>query len=1139
MIKNLAAALAITASIVAIASPAQAQPAGFSIPAGDLANALDKYARQTGRQVLYKVDEVKNARTLGVHGTMSADDALRALLVGTGFTVRSDRSGAVAIVRAETAMNVGAADPQPSEVAVTSTPAPTAARSAPAIVVTGSRIARRDFQSDSPISTIDSSAIAAAGQPSLDRVIGQMPQFEAAQGAAEVGDVQGGLGFGGGASYSDLRGIGRNRSLVLMDGRRLMPSTPDGSIDLNTIPMALIDSVEIITGGASAAYGSDAIAGVANFKLRHRFTGLEISGQYGASTHGDGATKQISAILGGSFADDRGHAMMDVEYGSRNAVAGSQRPFFTQPSVRFLGRPPEGFIYAGGFGTGATAPTIAAVNSVLAGYQGTTPYPGSGAYTGGIGVNTDGTIFTTVVPAALGCAQNYKGVGSVVGDVISPSCTQAGVVLGNYFAVQVPLRKYNVSANVDYDLTDDLTAYGQFNFSETRSLDQTSPGSTKTNNTIELYVPVSNPFVQSNPALLSLINSAYGGTAPANAKVGVSKLLFGWGNRVEKFKYDVWQGLGGLKGDIPGTAFTFDLYASYGRSSFTNHSFGDVSLSAINNVLANEGVGGCTYNPFGLQPVSAACQAYAGRVDISTDDLTSKDVEFSTQGPLFSLPGGSAQIALGADYRSSSFDYHPDSIFISGDSLAYGTSSPGSGSQNVKEVFGELLLPLVKDWALAKEFSLDLGARYSKYDTFSGKATWKADASWTVVDGLRFRGGYSFAFRAPSLADLYAGTGVGQLSLNGGDPCDVLSTYRTGANGAEVQALCAAQAAPAGSATYSFGGANVTVPVQTGGNKLLQPETGRTWSVGAVVTPLRGLNLSVDYYNIAISGAISSLSSGQILANCYGPTANPSFSASSPFCQRIQRDMNTGQISLLTSGLFNFNQFKLSGVDTQIDYRFGLDQLGMPASAGALKIGSIISYLRKYVVTPSDGTAATDYAGAISDTFVTSDGENLYSHPRWKANSYLSYINGPFIATARWRYIGHMNNLDAPGTTVPAVSYFDADAHYTFDDRFTLSAGVTNITDKRPPFIGTLELRTDAATYDVIGRTWFVAAKMKFARSARVAPQPPIALPPPPPPTQTCPDGSVIAVTGTCPVTLPPPPPPPPPPPVAAPERGH
>ncbi len=946
--------------------------------------------------------------------------------------------------------------------------------------MTGTLISRRDYNAESPISTLSSAAIAAAGQPSLDRVIGQMPQFEPAQGAAEVGDVQGSVGFGGGASYSDLRGIGRNRSLVLMDGRRLMPSTPDGAIDLNTIPMALIDSVEVITGGASATYGSDAVAGVANFKLKQHFSGVELSVQHGASTYGDGGTTQVSGIVGGKLADNRGSVMLAFEYAKRDEVMGSQRSFFQQPSVRFLGRPPEGMIYKGGFGAGATAPTIADVNSVLAGYAGTTPYPGTGPYNGGIGVNTDGTIFTTVVPGSLGCAQNYKGVGSVAGARLSPSCTQAGVVLGNYFAVQVPLTKYNALGNVDYKLNDHMTAYGQFNFSHSEALDATSPGSTKTNNSIELYIPVSNPYVQANPALLTLINSAYGGTAPATATVGYSKLMFGWGNRVETYNYDVWQGLAGLKGDIAGTRLTYDFYASFGRSAYASRASGDISQSAINRVLSNEGVGGCSYNPFGLQPVSAACLAYASRTENTTDQLTAKDVEFSIQGPLFSLPAGEAKFAVGADYRQSEFAYQPDAMFITGDTLSYGSSTPSNGSQNAKEAFGEFLLPLLANKAFAKDLSLDLGYRYSKYNVFTGKSTWKADLSWTANDSVRFRGGYSVAFRAPSLADLYAGTGVGQQSLNGGDPCDVLSTYRTGANGAKVQSLCAAQSAAAGSGTYSFGGANVTVPVQTGGNNLLQPETAKSWSVGTVLTPAEGLNISIDYYSMVISGAISSLSSGQILASCYGATANPGFSAASPYCQRIARDATTGQIALLTSGLFNYNEFKLSGVDTQLDYRFRFDALGMPAKAGSLQIGSIISYLNKYTVTPSDGTAATNYQGAISDTFVTSDGENLYSHPRWKANSNLTYANSPFTATLRWRYIGGMANLDDPTKPVPAVSYFDADFHYAFSDSLTVSAGVNNLANKAPPFIGTLELRTDAATYDVIGRTWYLAAKVKL-----------------------------------------------------------
>jgi outer membrane receptor protein involved in Fe transport len=963
-----------------------------------------------------------------------------------------------------------AAQPVSAQVADTSAAAPQPKDQD--IVVTGSRISRRDYKSESPISTINSATIAAAGSPSLDRAIGQIPQFEAAQGAAEVGDVQGSVGFGGGASYSDLRGIGRNRSLVLLDGRRMMPSTPDGAIDLNTIPSALLDSVEVITGGASATYGSDAVAGVANFKLKQKFSGLELNVQQGGSFKGDAGTTQISGTVGGSFAENRGHFVMDFEYANRQAVAGSQRSFFTQPGVRFLGRPPEGIIFAGGFGTGATKPSNAVVAANVPGY--TTV---AGLYSGAIGVNTDGSLYTS---GASTPAANYKGVGAELGSIINPAGTTAGVVLGNYFAVQVPLTKYNVFAKADYEFNEHLTGYAQFNFDESTALDQTSPGSTKTSASAaqQIHIPVANQFVQSNPALLAVLQSAYGGVIPANASFSYSKLLFGWGNRVQNFKYDVWQGLVGVKGDIPGTQFKWDLYASYGRSNYTAKAQGDISITAINNVLANEGVGGCTWNPLGIQNVSAACLAYAGRTDNTSNVMSSKDVEFSVQGPLFQLPGGEAKIALGADYRASDYNYQPDSLFITGDTLSYGSDKPSSGTQNTKELFGELLLPLLKDQTFAKDLSLDLGYRYSKYNTFSGKSTWKADLSWTPTKGLLLRGGYSVAIRAPSLADLNLGQSVSNTAINGGDPCDHLSSYRTGANATQVQGLCSAQSAAAGSATYTYAG--TSVPVQSGGNSLLQPENAKTWSIGGVLSPIRGLNISVDYYNINISGAISSLSSGQILADCYGAATNPAFAASNPFCQRISRDASTGTINSLVSGTFNFNNIKLDGVDFQVDYRFGLNALGMSPKAGNVQIGSIVTYLNHYTVAAGDGTAPVQYAGAISDTLVTTDGENLYSHPTWKANTSLGYSNGPFSANLRWRFIGGMNNLDAPGTTVPAVSYFDVDAHYTFNKRFTLSVGINNIADKSPPFIGSLELRTDAATYDVIGRTWYAAIKAKF-----------------------------------------------------------
>ena len=247
---------------------------------------------------------------------------------------RSQHKSGVALVPLALALAAGVAFPAQAQQTAPADKVATADTAVPEIIVTGSLITRQDYKASSPISTLSSAAITAAGQPSLDRALGQMPQFEAAQGAAEVGDVQGSVGFGGGASYSDLRGIGRNRSLVLLDGRRMMPSTPDGAIDLNTIPMALLDSVEVITGGASATYGSDAVAGVANFKLRQTFTGVELNGNHGGSFKGDGATTQVSGIVGGNFDEGRGHAMMAFEYSKRDAVSGSQRAFFTDPAAR-------------------------------------------------------------------------------------------------------------------------------------------------------------------------------------------------------------------------------------------------------------------------------------------------------------------------------------------------------------------------------------------------------------------------------------------------------------------------------------------------------------------------------------------------------------------------------------------------------------------------------------------------------------------------------------------------------------------------------------------------------------------------------------------------------------------------------------
>ena len=966
-----------------------------------------------------------------------------------------------------------------------------------AIVVTGSRISRRDYQSDSPIVTIDESTLAAAGQPTLDRAIGEMPQFAAAQGMSEVGDVQGSTGFAGGQAYGDLRGLGPNRALVLMDGRRMMPSNPNGSVDLNTIPMSMIENVEVITGGASSTYGSDAIAGVLNFKLRDHFSGAEVSYQHGETTHGDGATEHASALLGGNFADDRGNAVLAIEYSERGVVHGADRPFFA--NIRQLARPPEGILPAGTFGT---SPTIGAVNGVLAGYPGTTPIAGSGAYNGSLGVNTDGTIFTDL--AAPNCVQNYRGLGKLKGVNISPDCTKVQVALGQYFAIQVPLTKYNVLARSTYKLNDNVSAYMQFSFMESTARDETAGGSTGPGK--ELYIPLNNPYVVNNPGLQTILASRPADPNNPNAltqPLVLTKLLSMSGDRIQSYKYDVYQAVAGLKGDIPipGTDLTWDVYSSYGSTQFTNLQQNDSSKSALASILdgtANfQGSGGScvgfAWNPLGSNPLSAGCREYVTRENNNLNTITQKNVEGTLQGKIMTLPAGDLRFAFGGDYRGSSFDYHPDSGLINNDSFSYDTTVATSGTQNVREVFAELLVPVLKDLPLVEELSLDLGARRSDYDGFGGVNTWKADMNWKPVSTVSVRGGYARAIRAPSLGELFAPTVTGNLNIGSGpaagDPCATGSSFRTGATAAQVAALCQAQGVPAALyPNYTYG--VDSVHGTSGGNPSLTPETADTYSIGTVWSPhfssdlMHKFQVSVDYYHIAISNAVGSLALTDILPRCFNSdgVSNPTYSATNIYCSQITRDRSTGNIVLGHEGLLNLASYKTDGIDTEIDWSFGLGALGLSDSAGTFRLNSMINYTHTFDVSALPGSPVLDYAGSIGNTQVSPE----MAHPHWKANTAFGYLIGPVTTTLHWRYIAAMKHQDVvvdPTSTTPGVgtyNYFDFDAHWAVVEHLELMAGLTNIGNKNPPFVSGQPLTTDSATYDIIGRTYYVGFKSKF-----------------------------------------------------------
>ncbi|HET9108865.1 MAG TPA: TonB-dependent receptor [Steroidobacteraceae bacterium] len=1131
---TVAAILAATAGAFgAPAAAAHGRLFHFDITPEPLSQALRTYAQICGQDVIFTESVVAGTGSASLVGDFTADAALSRLLAGTKLVVQRSPSGALMIRRrgqtnsaatmtgsrtllvAEADPPVAADPPTPADPA-SDPPAPQAAApTAPSprlteVVVTGSRIATRSYTSASPLVSVGAAQIASAGQVSLDSALGQMPQFAAAQGQSEVGDVQGATGFQGGQSYTDLRGLGPERTLVLLDGRRLVPTNPNGAVDLNVIPMALIKSVDVITGGASAVYGSDAMAGVVNFRLRQHFQGIQLSYQHGATTSGYGPENSVSVLMGGNFDHHRGNAVVDLEYNERGAITGADSSFFSNPTIfsRGVARGPEGIFKAGEIG--GTIP-VSAVNAVLAGYPGTSPVTGtsSGSYPGYFGINSDGTLFTTEDPGS--CVQNYRGpVGKVPGLRITPDCTTIKSYLGPYFFVQTPLQRYNLFAHATYNVNDNIQAYGQINFMHSTSQDVNAAAYVGPGKFIN--IPTNNPFVYGNSALNSILTAAGVPVGPGVGSahtINMEDWLTALGPRIESFLYNDYQFTAGLKGGIGDTSLFWNVFGSYGQTYMENDQANNVNLPAIENMmygtanyLGSDGstCQGYAWNPLGATPMSKGCLQYASSTAKNDNLITQKYFEADLTGNLWRLPEGHLKFALGADYRGDSFTYNADpglnpafNVMPSNFppniiSPSYDLISSAGGTQNVREVYVELRAPLLRNRPFAKDVSVDVGGRHSQYDLFGGTNTWKADLRWQVTDAVMFRGGFERAIRAPSLQDLYNPTVQAQDSLTV-DPCNYNSSYRTGPNAAQVAALCAAQSPAAGSPTFSYGVQSANGIFQ--GNTSLKPEVANTYSFGFVLTPrfqglARDLGASIDYYHILINGAIAGATLNSIVQNCFNVNgSNPSYSASNFYCQHITRDPGSGAIVLAREFSLNIGSYLTEGVDIEGHWGFALHDLGLSRAAGSVMLQTYVSYLDKLTISGVPGVANLNYAGSIGDTqtAMQADGTSVsdLSHPRWKANTMFGYTVGPVGAALHWRYISAMADLmDGPGSGDPGVAaynYFDLDATYHVTSKIELTGGLTNLFNKQPPRVAGAPLLTDAATYDVMGRTYYVGLK--------------------------------------------------------------
>lgn len=937
------------------------------------------------------------------------------------------------------------------------------------IVVTGSRIARPDYTAASPVVSVGADVFNRVAAATPEQVLNTLPQF--------VPNITSNNNNpGNGQSNIDLRGLGTNRNLVLLNNRRLPASNADGTVDINIIPTALIKDVQILTGGASAVYGSDAIAGVTNFILRDDFEGVELNSTFGLTDESDGQEWTANITMGGNFADDRGNAVVHVGYTERELVRQGAREFsFLDLDVRRQGNTPGGSatIEQGRILSNSTnLANQAVIDSVFSQYQGYVP--GSVTPSRALGTNPDGTLFSQG-NGTTNSVVNFTGERDAS---FNPDAYSYNFAPPNL--LQLPIERWNLAAFMNYDLTDNVNAY--FSALYTTYGADTNLAPTPATG---LTVPVTNPFI---PADLATILAS---RPDGDADFGFSRRMSEVGPRTDVFDVDVWQYTTGLKGTV-GDGYYWDVYVSGSRVEERNTQGGDLSLQRIQELLEapDGGVAICGgFNVFGSGNVSPGCAAYVTTYFTNLTTVEQVSAEATFGGRMFSMPAGDARFSVGAAYREDSYDFEPDSSVASGDLVGFNQQNPLSGSINATELFAEALFPLLRDAPAAQRLDVTLGYRWSDYNLSGAANAYKAEVDWQVVDAVRVRSSYQRAVRAPSIDELFSPPNQGFPPVLE-DPCDITSTARTSganadaANGGSdaIRQLCL-QTGVAADVIDDYSYPFAQVETNAGGNPNLQEESADTITFGVVFdspfsgAALENLRASIDYWMIEIDDAIVQTPGGEILLLCYGANGNnQSFDPNDPTCQVVDRSVYGDSTPVISAGITsNASKLETAGIDVQIDW--GLDFGG----AGRLATNFVYTYLDKYELSIREGLPVLDRKGQVSDT----PGETL---PEWKMLLNMDYyfLNDMFRIGARYRYLPAMDNkymnydnVTTVGT--PDIDYLDLNASWYLTSSAELSLGVTNVTNQEPPlYTASIEMNTDPSTFDVLGRRYFARLNYKF-----------------------------------------------------------
>lgn len=932
------------------------------------------------------------------------------------------------------------------------------------VTVTGTLIKAPNLTTASPVTVVGKDEIQYQGATEIENVLNRLPQFTADAN-------ENGSNGSDGTARVNLRHLGPSRTLVLVDGRRMLPQE---TADVNFIPSTLVDRVDVVTGGASAVYGSDAVAGVVNFIIRKNLDGVRADYQYGVAQHenGDDSLRSLSSAKGFSLAPS---SVWDGVKRDANVAAGMNFDHDRGNVTVYIGRRTSQAVTQDRRDYSNCALNLSGNDALACGGSSNNSY---GLFTLLSGPNSGETLVNSKdgskswVPYNSSYAYNY-----------APT---------NY--IQRSDQRVTAGTFAHYEVAPEAELYGSFMMMDDRSFSQAAPSALFQGTTFSINCD--NPLMSASQAA-TLCGSSAGTGATENTFIGYRLTGPGSEPRRDDLRHGDYRMNAGLKGDLD-SAWSYDLNFLFSRMVLSEHYQNNVDNTKAQNALLVSNVNGvptcqsvisgadpsCVpINAFQYNGISTAGYKYLYTGSNTHDTENEKVLSAGLTGQLGDygiaspLAKDGVAVAFGAERRTESLTFEADAQAQDGGTM------PNSGTLNVTELYGEMQIPLIQDRPWIKELSLDTGYRVSKYSSGEGwLSTYKLELQYAPTEDIRPRVSYNRAARAANISELYASQSLGNIS--GDDPCagssptaSLASCQRSGVTAAQYGHIpqCPAD----------------TCVTQNGGNPQLKPEVAKTYTIGAVLTPriLPALSMTVDYYDIKVDRYISSVDATTAINQCIG-------SGNSYFCGLFHRDPTVGVLfgnnGYIVATNQNTGYLATSGVDVSADYKLSLADL-VGEGWGRLDFGLVGSVLMKQVTEPLPGLGTYDCKGLFGVTC----GQPA---PMWRHQVRATWSPSwvPGTLSLNWRYIGSVKNEADTGNPflasdyvivnkqIKAYNYFDLAVTTEFTKGITGRAGVNNIFDKDPPAIATSELgsfnngNTYPGVYDALGRTLFVGLTAEF-----------------------------------------------------------